>query len=416
MLIYRFFSIILYPFLEIYLFLRVIKKKEDKHRLRERFGAPSKTRPEGQLIWLHAVSVGEANSALILVDELLKSSPKTSILFTTTTLNSATIIGAKLPNFHGRVIHQFLPIDSYYCVKNFLNFWQPSSVIFVESEIWPNMICEARKLGTPVFLVNARISKKTFAKWNFARKIGFKIFDYFSVIFAQMKEDQERLATLTKQEVLFYGNLKSQAQTLAFDLQKLDWLKSQIGSRNFWVAASTHKGEEEFVLTAHQKLKKEFPDLLTILIPRHPNRADEIKALFGEIKIAQRSKNENIENSTEVYMADTLGELGNFYHLADFTFIAGSMLEIGGHNPFEAIKLNCAVISGRGVFNFKEIYQNLESQKACIMVDSADDLVSAVRKLLQDKDACKAMSQKASEIIENSDNIAKRIVTKMNLA
>lgn len=405
----------LFPFIELYLFFRVLKKKEDKSRLKERLGNPSKARPQGHVIWLHAVSLGEANSALILVEELLKFTPNISILFTTTTINSAAIISAKLPNFKGRVIHQYLPVDSYFCVKNFLNFWQPRAVIFIESEIWPNMIFEAHKMGVLAFLVNARISKKTFAKWHFAKKIGFEIFDYFAVIFAQMKEDQDRLAKLTSQEVLFYGNLKSQAQVLVPNLEKLDWLKSQIGTRNFWVAASTHAGEEEIVIEAHQRLKKDFPDLLTIIIPRHPARAEEVKNLFGEIKFAQRSKNENIASATEIYLADSLGELGTFYSLADFAFIAGSLLEIGGHNPFEAIKLECAVISGRGVFNFKEVYQNLENEKACIMVESnAHNLAGAVKKLLQDKNACEDMSRKALEVTKNSDNIAKKIVSKID--
>ena len=357
MLIYRILSVILFPFIEIYLFYRVAKKKEDKKRLKERFGHATQSRPEGDVIWLHAVSVGEMNSALILVEELLKSSPQTSVLFTTTTLTSASIIAAKIPNFKGNVIHQFLPIDSYYCVLNFLNFWQPKTAIFVESEIWPNLIAEARNTGAATFLVNARMSEKSAKKWRWARMLGFSIFDYFSAIFAQTEEDKKRLQKLTDQEISFYGNLKSQAQNLNFNEAELAKLKSQIGSRKFWLAASTHKGEEEFVVQTHQLLKKDFPDLLTIIVPRHPNRADEIKSLFGNASFAQRSTNQNIESTTEIYLADSLGELGIFYRLANFTFLGGSLMEIGGHNPFEAIKLGCVVISGRKVFNFKEIYQ-----------------------------------------------------------
>jgi 3-deoxy-D-manno-octulosonic-acid transferase len=415
MLIYRTLSILFFPFIALYLLFRVYKKKEDKVRLKERFGYSTQPRPKGQIIWLHAVSVGEANSSLILVEELLKFLPQTSILFTTTTLTSASIIAAKLPQFQGRVIHQFLPVDSYFCVKNFLNFWKPRAALFVESEIWPNLIFEARQMGVSSFLINGRMSGKSGQKWLVVRKFGFKIFDYFSLIFAQTKEDQKRFQKLTNQEILFYGNLKSQAATLSVNEVELGKLKQQIANRKFFVAASTHKGEEESVIAAHKKLKQEFPDLLTILIPRHPNRAEEVKTLLNGINFVQRSKNEIITDSTELYLVDSLGELGIFYSLADFAFIGGSLLDIGGHNPFEAIKLNCAVISGRrGVFNFKEIYHKLEEENACVMIDSIDELVVALRKFMSDKNSHKAMKTKASAAIAESQNIAKNIVTKID--
>jgi 3-deoxy-D-manno-octulosonic-acid transferase len=414
MLIYRILSIILYPIIELYIFYRAFQKKEDKHRVMERFGRSSVERPQGDLIWLNAVSVGEANSALILVEELLKNSPETSLLFTTTTLTSAAVIGSKLSTFEGRVIHQFSPIDSYFCVKNFLNFWQPSKSIFVESEIWPNLIAESRKIMGGTFLVNARISEKSIKKWKIAYLFQFKIFNYFTAIFAQTVEDQKRLQQLTKNKVLFFGNLKSQAQNLPFKAEELEKLKAQIGSRKIWLAASTHKGEEEFVVKAHHQLKKDFPDLLTILVPRHPNRAEEIKALLSGINVAQRSKGETISDSTDFYLSDTLGELGIFYRLANFTFIGGSIFEIGGHNPFEAIKLNCTVISsGRGVFNFKEIYEKLDAAKACVIIDSGDEIGAAVKNFLENPEACKVMNEKALELISTSENFAGNIAAKM---
>jgi 3-deoxy-D-manno-octulosonic-acid transferase len=409
-LIYRFFSIIFFPFIELYLFYRVYKKKEDKKRLKERFGKSTQLRPQGDIIWLHAVSVGETNSVLILIDELLKNSPQLSILFTSTTLNSATIIATKIPQFKGRVIHQFLPIDSYYCVQNFFYFWQPKTAIFVESEIWPNLISVAKELAIPTFLVNARMSEKSAKKWQLAKIFGFKIFDYFDAIFAQSQEDKERLEKLCGREIFFYGNLKSQAQNLLVNSAELEKLKSQIASRKFWLATSTHKGEEEIILQVHQILKKDFADLLTIIVPRHPSRADEIKSLFNGINFAQRSQNQDIESSTEIYLADSLNELGTFYSLANFAFIGGSLLEIGGHNPFEAIKLNCAVISGSQVFNFKEIYKSLEQQNACAIINSSDELAKRVKDFLSNENDVEAMSTKALEVIKNSDNIAAKLV------
>ena len=414
MFIYRILSVLLFPFLELYLFYRVYKKKEDKKRLRERFGKATQPRPEGEVIWLHAVSVGETNSALILVDELLKKFPQTAILFTTTTLTSATTVAAKLPEFNNRVIHQFLPIDSLLSVRDFINFWQPSTAIFVESEIWPNLICEARAIGTKVFLVNARMSEKSAKRWSLAHSLGFKIFDNFDAIFAQSEEDQKRFSALTKNEILFYGNLKSQARDLSFNPDELEKLKAQIGTRKFWLAASTHKGEEELVIQAHCELKKYFPDLLTIIIPRHPNRAEEIKLLLTGINFIQRSKNKIIESSTEIYLTDSLGELGTFYRLADFTFLGGSLLSIGGHNPFEPIKLGCAVISGPQTFNFKEIYENLRKENACVIVESAEELTKKVGEFLSDTTRSKALSDKAAKLVTTSENIAEKIINKFS--
>lgn len=413
MRIYRLLSILFFPLIALYLLLRLIKKKEDKNHLKERFGYSTVMRPRGDLIWIHAVSVGEVNSAMILIEELLRFLPKTFILFTSTTLTSAAIIATRLPNFKNRVIHQFLPVDSYFCIKNFFDFWRPRVAIFVESEIWPNMLLEAHKRTILTFLVNARMSQKSFKKWSLAEKFGFGIFNYFSAIFAQTKDDQKHFSQLTNREVFFYGNLKSEAQTLPYDADKLEKLESQIEGRKFWLAASTHRGEEEIIIKIHQRLKKEFKDLLTIIVPRHPERAEEIKVFLNELNFAQRSKNESIRNSTEIYLADSLNELGIFYRLAPFAFIGGSLVKVGGHNPFEAVKLGCAVISGREVFNFKEIYDHLREKNSCMLIGSDAELTDVIRKFLTDEDSYKKISTKASQVLAvNSGNIAEKIVRK----
>lgn len=415
MQLYRILSVLLFPFIEIYLFWRVYKKKEDKMRLRERFGKPTQPRPQGDLIWIHAVSVGETNSALIFVDELFKKFPQSAVLFTTTTLTSASIIQSKISSFKGKVIHQFLPIDSLFCVRDFLQYWQPSKVFFIESEIWPNLIFEARALGAKIFLINARMSEKSTRHWLHAKSFGLKIFDQFDAIFAQSKEDQKRFTNLTENEVFCYGNLKSQARDLVFNEDEIALLKNQIGDRKFWLAVSTHKGEEEIILKTHRNLKGYFPDILTILIPRHPNRCEEIKSLFDGIKFAQRSKNQKITDTTEIYLADTLGELGNFYQLADFVFLGGSLLPIGGHNPFEPIKSKCAVISGPHVFNFQEIYEHLKAHKACVFVNAAEDLTRRIADFLSDPNKPKALAALGLETILESENIAEKIVKQIEV-
>lgn len=414
MILYRLITIIFFPLIAAYILLRAFRKKEDFSRIKERFAISSVKAPH-DLVWIHAVSVGEANSALILLDEILKTDAKTSILFTTTTKTSAAIIANKIKDFQGRVIHQFLPIDSYFVVKKFLNYWRPKKIFFVESEIWPNFINMAAQLGISTFLINGRMSEKSFSRWKIAYKIAFNIFDSFEIIFAQSLEDQRRFRQLTIKEVLFFGNLKSQALNLKFDEAELLRIKNEIGSRHFWLAASTHKGEEEIVIAIHKKLQKNFPNLLTILVPRHPNRAAEIKDLLisENIKFSQRSAKDLINNESEIYLADGLGELGLFYFLADFAFIGGSLFAIGGHNPFEPIKLNCAVISGSYIFNFKEIYTKLSAQNACKIVENQDALLRCVENFLQKKELSQAMSDKALEVISDSDDIAKKIIEKI---
>jgi 3-deoxy-D-manno-octulosonic-acid transferase len=408
-ILYRIISIIFSLPIALYILWRALKGKEHKTRLQERFARSTAARPQGEVLWIHAVSVGETNSALILVDELLKNLPQTSILFTTTTLTSAAILANKIKDYQGRVIHQFLPIDSYFIVKKFLKFWRPKKVFFVESEIWPNFIYEAYKQGLSTTLVNARMSQKSFSRWLFARKIGFNIFDSFNLILAQSLEDQARLAQLTTQKVLFVGNLKSEAQILKFNERELEKLKIAIGPRHLWLAASTHKGEEEIILATHKKLKQKFPDILTIIVPRHPNRSLEVQGLMRDLKFAARSSQNKITAQTEIYLADTLGELGLFYSLADFAFIGGSLVNIGGHNPFEAIKLNCVVVSGNFTFNFKEIYAELENQKACVIITNENELFLKVVEFLEDKKLLQMHEDSAKKIIENKGNVVQKL-------
>ncbi len=414
MKIYKILSVLFFPLIAFYIFLRLIKGKENKLRIKEKFGFASIKKPQNTIIWIHAVSVGETNSSLILVDELLKINPKISILFTTTTITSASILASKINDYQGRVIHQFLPIDSYFVVKKFLKYWSPRAAIFVESEIWPNFIMTSRSLAIPSFLVNARISKKTFSRWKKARKIGINIFDYFAFIFAQSLEDKERLKQLTNQEILFYGNLKSQAANLKYDEDELKNLQEKIGARKFWLAASTHKGEEEKIIATHKKLKEKFRDLLTIIVLRHPPRADEVANLMANINFAQRGKKQPITSETEIYLVDTLGELGLFYKMCDFAFIGGSLTQVGGHNPFEPIKLDCAIISGVNTFNFKEIYEKLATTKSCEIVKNENELCEIVDKFLSDETLPKSQLQSAKNVIKDNNEIAKRIVKKLD--
>ena len=414
LLFYRALSMILLPFIAIYLLLRVLKKKEQFNRLPERFGFVKCPKNfinlKSPIIWIHGVSVGEANCAFFLAEELLKFSPHLKILLTTTTLTSARIIAEKITDYDGRIIHQLLPIDVDICVKKFLNFWHPRAIIFVESEIWPNIIATAKSMAICTFLVNARISNKSLKNWQIIKKLGFNIFDYFSTIFAQSSEEQIKLQQICENQVIFYGNLKAQTKILSVDEEELRNLKKQINNRLVWLCASTHKGEEEMILKIHERLREKFSNLLTIIVLRHPARLSEVVALSDKKNIAIRSQKQIIDDSTQIYIVDTLNELGIFYSLADFAFIGGSLLPIGGHNPFEAIKLNCAVISGWGVANFAEIYHELSQNKGVVMVKNSDELYDAVKDFLYGNKTHEDYTNKALKILEKNNSCAKNII------
>lgn len=418
LIFYQIFSVLILPFLIILILIRKNKNKEHPQRFLERFAITKTPRPENcQLFWLHAVSVGESNSAWVLIENLLKFSPNISILFTSTSTTSAQIIEQKILQndfFKNRVIHQFLPVDSYFVVKKFLAYWKPRACIFVESEIWPNLIYCARKQAILSFLINARISSKSASNWFFLNKIGFNIFDYFSVIYAQSLQDKNLLQKLTKNIILYEGNLKSENPKLNVNSQKLQEIKTQIGERKIWLCTSTHQGEEALILQVHKRLKIQFPDLLSIIVLRHPNRANEVSELLQNLNFSQRSKNQNISNATEIYLVDSLGELGIFYSLANFAFIGGSLIKVGGHNPFEAIQLNCAVISGSNVFNFAEIYENLKQKNACKIIENIDELYEIVFQFLNEPETILPYSINATNAIINLQNSSKKIIEKLD--
>ncbi len=408
--IYKALSIAAFPFIEIWLIYRAFKGKENKISFAQRFAKITINRPQGKIIWVHAVSVGETNSALTLIEEILKKDKDSKILLTTTTLTSAQIVHNKLAEFNERLMHQFLPVDSFYVARNFLNFWQFDKAIFVESEIWPNLICEAKKLQIPLYLVNARISQKSYRRWLFLQRFFFtKIFDKFDKIFVQSQNDKDKFIKLKSQEVLFFGDLKAQSKALFFDDDELKKLKSKIKNRKILLCASTHSKEEEIIIECHKNLKTKFPNLLTIIIPRHPNRSQEICNLLKNYKFAKRSNNDKIHQDKEIYLVDSLGELGLFYKLADFAFIGGSLADIGGHNPFEAIKLDCAVISGKNFYNFGDIYQELIKNKGCIIIDKSDNFEKYITKLLLDKNLAKDLLKNAKSTIKKI-NVTKEII------
>jgi len=415
---YRLILLIALPLIIIILLIRLYRGKEHRQRILERFGyqSPKFSNVKNNFkktIWINAVSVGEANTALTLAQELIKFNHQIQVVITTTTTTSAKIISDKIQNYNQQIIHQFLPIDLSFSINKFLNFWQPIAIIFVESELWPNIILTGYSRKIKVFFVNARISNKSLRIWQKITKLGINIFDYFSIIIAQSSEEQTKIQNLTKHQVLFLGNLKSQSKDYNLDFHKLDQLKAQIDNRPIWLCASTHDKEEKIIFDIHRQLLNDFSNLLTIVVLRHPNRLNQVINDAGDLIYAIRSKQQSILPSTSLYLVDTLNELSIFYHLADFAFIAGSLFAIGGHNPFEAIKQNCAVISGEGVANFAEIYQELVDNKSAIIVKNKTELYLTVKDFLSGKKIAQDYAKKASKILVQNQGVSERIVLKI---
>ena len=413
MIIYQIFSILLSPIIDLYLLFRKFKGKEDTFRFKERFGIASKVRPEGSLIWVHCASVGESNSIWPLINKILQDNPKINILFTSGTVTSAAEINKKL---QANIIHQFIPVDKFFAAKRFIRYWKPDFGIFVESEIWPNLINESVKSGCKLALVNGRISKKSCKRWKFLSKMGFNILQKFSICFAQSKQDLERFYSLGLKNSYFLGNLKSVCVDPKIDQNQLAEFKNIIGSRKIWLAASTHNGEEEVAIKVHQQLKKHYPNLLTVIVPRHPNRLkDIISVIPSDLQFSIRSLNQEITSDTSIYLADTMGELSLFYNAIGVALIGGSMFDnIGGHNPFEAIKARCVPISGPYYANFEEVYIELNIENACVLVKNSNELYLTLDKLINDLHQKITILENGLKILETSSGLIEDIINRIN--
>ncbi len=368
--------------------------KEEAGRTDERLGLPSAQRKPGFLVWLHAASVGEANAILHLIEKLMHQRPDLQVLLTTGTVTSAKLARARLPE---KAIHQYVPLDTPDFMKRFFDHWQPDAAILTESEIWPNLIREARLRKVPLLLVNGRISPRSFKRWRSRFKVARPLFSSLDLVLAQNDRYAGYFERLGSRNVLAAGNLKMDAPPPPADKASLGRLKKAIGTRPVFLAASTHPGEDEIIAGTHRALKKELTDLLTIIVPRHPNRGAEIcEMLQGEnLSCSQRTKQDAPSASHDTYVADTIGELGLFYDLARVSFVGGSLVKHGGQNPIEAIMHKSAVLTGPNVHNFEEAYAALQEARACIEVKSMEELSTQALRLFQDEKARKGLIARA---------------------
>lgn len=342
---------LLAPSLTIMLRVRVHRGRELPNRLRERMGLGGGVRPNGLLLWIHAASVGETLCARPLIDDLLDRQPDLKILFTTATVTGAEIIAAH-PEFGKRVLHRFIPHDVPRWFSRFLKRWKPNGAVFVESELWPGIITACCRRNIPTMIVNGRLSDRSARRWAKAGSLTRRMFSRLTWVAARGPEDGAHFRSLGAHPVYEDGDLKQDAAPLSCDEPELKRLKSLIGGRPVFVAASTHPGEEELVLEAAAIARQKTPDLLTILIPRHPSRGEELAQRFG---LPRRSKGQDPDISTSVWIADTLGELGLFYRLADQCFVGNSIAgKGGGHNPFEPLRLETPTATGPLMDNWRE--------------------------------------------------------------
>ncbi|TWG97441.1 3-deoxy-D-manno-octulosonic-acid transferase [Mesorhizobium sp. J18] len=385
---YRWAGAAIYPLIGGYVAWRASKGKEDRARRRERYGQTNRTRPEGPLIWMHAASVGETVAVVGLIEHIL--SYGINIVLTTGTVTSAKVAEERLGD---RVIHQYVPLDLKPAISRFLNHWQPDLAIMAESEIWPMTILELGARRVPQVLVNGRLSDRSFAGWRKHPFLAEALFENLAHVVAQSEVDGERFRILGARPVTISGNLKVDTSPPPVDPETLAQLKQEIGTRKTWAAISTHPGEEEIAVEVHRMLRRRHPDILTIIVPRHPERAVALEAEFAAagLKVACRGRKDPIQPDTDILLGDTIGEMGLYLRLTEIAFVGRSLAIEGGQNPIEPAMLGTAVLAGKNVQNFRETYRRLIDRGGARLVRDQDMLAGAVNFLFNNEPARKGM-------------------------
>ena len=382
--LYRFLSFIAIPLIYIIICWRIIQKKEEKHRYKERFGNSSIQIPQKKIIWIHAASVGEFKSSHIIIETYYKSY---SILVTTTT-KSAAEYASKY--YAGKIIHQYAPFDVDIWVKKFIKYWNPQLILWIESDLWPNTLSIIKKHKIQSILINARISPLSFNRWKRIKSIYNELLKTFSNVFAQSREDLKRLQSLSNKKIEFIGNLK---------------LANVVDTKNFPVLAKTsnlsimlassHKGEEEKLIPLIKKLYVKYSNTIFYVAPRHPERSSSIERMFNYNKIKCVKKSNLNNNNCRVIIVDNFGNLTSYFHKSDIVFLGGSLSKNGGHNPIEPARYNCAIISGNHIFNWQNIYDEMLNDKACYIINNLEKLEDLLEKLINNEDILEKSKQNA---------------------
>ena len=406
---YRFFTYLFYPFAPIYLYFRKIRKKEDSISYREKLSKIEISREEGFLIWFHVASVGEAMSILPLIESCMEEKKINKILLTSITLSSGKILKKRF-NQNAKVIHQFLPLDISVWTNKFLEHWKPNLSIFIDSEIWPNLISQISEKKIPLLLINARITKKSFKRWKLIISFAKKIFEKFDLCIVSNKESENFLKILGAKNIKNYGNLKF--SNIKNDLnKKLDSdFFNKIKNRKIWCAASTHPTEEILCAKSHLKIKESYNNILTIIIPRHIDRIEKIRKELSNLnlKIVLYSKLDQIDINTDILLIDTYGEASIFYNISKYVFVGKSTIKSlimdSGQNPIEPARLGCKIFHGPNVSNFVEIYEYLRTLGVTKQVNNSNELsISLIEEFEENKG-------EKSNIKEEIDNYGQNIL------
>lgn len=391
------------PLIAYYLDRRMARGKEDRLRFGERRGIASLARPAGRLVWLHAASIGESVSMLPVI-ERLQAEKNTTVLITTGTVTSAELMAERLPD---GAIHQYVPVDRLPWVRRFLDHWHPDLALWAESEFWPNLLVETAARRVPLILLNGRISDRSFAKWRRQPRLAHHLLDCFVLCLGQTPSDADRLVQLGAGKVACRGNLKFAAPPLPVDDGALAELRDRLDGRPRWLAASTHDGEEALVGRIHRMLRASHPGLLSIVVPRHPNRGNDVAAELraAGLTVARRGAGEAVTAETDVLLADTLGELGLFMRLAAIVFMGKSLIGQGGQNPLEPARLGASVLFGPFMDNFADIASRMCAAEAAEQVADETSLADAVSRRLSDPRALALSGRRAHDFAEAEDGV-----------
>ncbi len=393
---YRFLINLIFLLSPIIFIVRFLKKKEDPVRFREKLGFFSKKKTKGKLIWFHGASVGELQSVIPLIEKLEKNKSIKQILITSNTLSSSKVL--KNNNFK-KVIHQFFPIDTNFLVKKFIDYWKPSKALFIDSEFWPNTILNLNKKKIPLILINGRITKKTFNRWNKFSDFSKNIFKNFNLCLSSSKESYGHLKKLNFKNIKFIGNLKySQAESENLYLNKN--LNKFLSINNSWCASSTHDSEEFIIGQTHKILKKKIKKLVTVIIPRHIERCTIIKKDLEKLnlKVHLDEPKKKINPKIDIYLVNSYGKTKSFYKKCNNVFLGGSLIEHGGQNPLEAARYGCSIINGPNVQNFKEIYEYLRKNNISTSIKKNKELADQLYKLFKSKDNPKKIQNRIKKI------------------
>jgi 3-deoxy-D-manno-octulosonic-acid transferase len=409
-LFYRFFINLVFILSPLIILIRLLKKKENPKRFKEKLGFFKKNKSKGKLIWFHGASVGEFQSIVPLLEKLDKSKQISQILVTSNTLSSSKVISkVKLK----KISHQFFPIDNDLIIKKFINHWKPSVALFVDSEIWPNTLINLNKKKIPTVLINARITRKSYNKWIKLKNFSKLIFNKFDLCLSSNKETVVFLKKLGAKNIKYFGNLKysqSENEKIEIDSQT----KKFVSRKTVWCASSTHNLEEKFVGLVHNKLKKKYKNLLTVIIPRHIDREGKIKEqlLSLDLKVHVHEPKTRIHKDTDIYLVNSFGKTKSFYSVIKNVFLGGSLIKHGGQNPLEAVRYNCNILHGPNVSNFNEIYKFLHKQKISKKVVNLNQTTNILHKLFNSKKSQKNIKVKINKI---GQKILEKNIDEINL-